>query len=223
MKHKVGDRVKVKSLDWYNFNKDDKGDVVCGRQIFVNEMSIYCGKTLTIERVSCGCFYGMVKVPFCWTDEMFEGLADEEQEIQIADGFEFRDENGNVIKTSKITLAKKKPKYPTSYEECCNIIKNPAIVTYGYRRDLIYNLQKLLICRDAYWKIAGDEMGLDKPWEPNWTDNNEVKFIIGVAENEIIKCYNGIAQYILAFPTSEMRDIFCENFKDLINECKELL
>ena len=28
---------------------------------------------------------------------------------------------------------------------------------------------------------------------------------------------------ILAFPTAEMCDVFYENFKDLINQCKELL
>ena len=28
---------------------------------------------------------------------------------------------------------------------------------------------------------------------------------------------------ILAFPTEEMRDAFYENFKDLIEQCKELL
>ena len=28
---------------------------------------------------------------------------------------------------------------------------------------------------------------------------------------------------ILEFPTEEMRDAFYENFKELINECKELL
>jgi hypothetical protein len=28
---------------------------------------------------------------------------------------------------------------------------------------------------------------------------------------------------ILAFPTEEMRDTFYENFKDLIEQCKELL
>ena len=218
MKYKVGDRVKVKSLDWYNFNKDDKGDVVCGRQIFVNEMSIYCGKTLTIERVSCGRFYGMVKVPFCWTDEMFEGLADEEQEIQIADGFEFRDENGNVIKTSKITLAKKKPKYPTSYEECCKLLNLTPYynIAYDYYRgEELDALYQLLVCRDAYWKIAGD-------WRPKFRFG-EKKYCIMTKDNKVISATVEETNRILAFPTSEMRNSFYENFKALIESCKELL
>ena len=69
---------------------------------------------------------------------------------------------------------------------------------------LLNCLTKLLICRDAYWKIAGEEMGLGKPWKPNWTNNDEFKFVIGVCENKITKNYSKIAQYVLAFPTEEM-------------------
>jgi hypothetical protein len=34
---------------------------------------------------------------------------------------------------------------------------------------------------------------------------------------------NCIANYLLDFPTEEIRDTFYENFKDLIEACKELL
>ena len=40
----------------------------------------------------------------------------------------------------------------------------------GYDAELIENLQTLKICRDAYWKIAGEQMGLGKPWEPDWKE-----------------------------------------------------
>ena len=120
----------------------------------------------------------------------------------------------------------KKKEYPKTYEECCKVMNyccNPVATKTTHKEELIRKFQFLLLYRDAYWKIAGEEKGLGKPWEPDWTNNNEVKFIIGVSENEIIKCYNGIAQYILAFPTEEMRDAFYENFKELIEICKELL
>jgi hypothetical protein len=38
--------------------------------------------------------------------------------------------------------------------------------------------RKLLICRDAYWKIAGEQLELDKPWEPDWSTESEVKYVI---------------------------------------------
>ena len=72
-------------------------------------------------------------------------------------------------------------------------------------------LNKLLICRDAYWKIAGEEMGLGKPWEP---------------QEGVIYCYMPNAPHyirsIFPFPTEEMRDAFYENFKSKIEICKEL-
>jgi hypothetical protein len=122
---------------------------------------------------------------------------------------------------------RRKPQYPKTYEECCDILQLEHTFVL---KDLTIDEEKLTDsfirlkrCRDAYWKISGEQMGLGKPWEPDWTNYNEYKFVIGVNENEIIKCYNTIAQFILAFPTEEIRDAFLENFKELIEKCKELL
>lgn len=81
-----------------------------------------------------------------------------------------------------VEYVKKQPQYPKTYAECCEVLGievdlwfvyediddnhiNPACISnYRMRRlDLYHNLEKLIICRDAYWKIAGDEMGLGKP------------------------------------------------------------
>ena len=65
-------------------------------------------------------------------------------------------------------------------------------------------------------------MGLGKPWEPDWNDETS-KFTISNKCNKIF--LNNTAWYaeVLSFPTAEMRDTFYENFKDLIESCKELL
>lgn len=52
--------------------------------------------------------------------------------------------------------------------------------------------------------------------------NNEY-FTIHTFNNEIVKSGTSHRNAILAFPTEEMRDAFYENFKDLIENCKELL
>jgi hypothetical protein len=93
----------------------------------------------------------------------------------------------------------------------------------GYKGDLMQAFQKLLICRDAYWKIAGKEMGLGKPWEPDWLNGEQDKYVLFTHNNAICSNRYVLGHNILAFPTEEMRDIFFENFKDLIDECKELL
>lgn len=140
------------------------------------------------------------------------------------DGYIFKDENGNVINATKIVLEKKKNKYPKTYEECAKVLLDRASVRndFGYKADLLVVLQKLLVCRDAYWKIAGEEMGLGKPWEPDFSTHEE-KFSISVFDRRVVCIVNQYDNIILTFPTREMRDVFYENFKSDIEFCKELL
>ena len=109
-----------------------------------------------------------------YADEVELNLGD--YEIEVRDG--------------KTYAVLKKSKYPTTYEECCEVI---GISRHDVEIDLphpyqqkMFNLFKLRICRDAYWKIAGEEMGLDKPWEPDW-DNVRTFYCIYNSENKIVK------------------------------------
>lgn len=142
-------------------------------------------------------------------------------QFECPDGYEFHDENGNVINTTKIVLEKKKT-YPKTYEECCKVLDiiDDRPIWHGYRSVQLKIFQKLLICRDAWWKIAGEKMGLGRPWEPG------EKKVFGIIRHhyKIQKLDEFVAgSTILEFPTAEMRDAFYENFKELINACKELL
>ena len=112
-----------------------------------------------------------------------------------------------------------KQKYPKTYIECAKILDCfSASYIDGYKNELLEKLQELLICRNAYWKIAGEAMGLGKPFEPCHTQK---RYIIRRAGDKIVKGFN--ISCVLEFPTTEMRDAFYENFKDLIEQCKELL
>ena len=79
MKHKVGEEVRVKSLDWYNKNKDENWDIIsCG---FTKLMSEYCGMTATIRRVSDS--YYKIDIDngnFFWNENMFE---DDKEKIEV--------------------------------------------------------------------------------------------------------------------------------------------
>jgi hypothetical protein len=66
-------------------------------------------------------------------------------------------------------------------------------------------------------------MRLGKPWEPDWEDENQKKHIISSWLGTIQDLEENFVSLPLAFPTEEMRDAFYENFKDLIEQCKELL
>ena len=242
MRFKVGDRVRIKSLDWYNENKTSEGCLVCGSSHINPEMICMLGKTVTISSVE-GNYYRIKEYAWNWTDEMIEGLV-EEEEIEfteedkywcdimsesdpttyvLPEGYIFKDENGNVINATKIVLEKKKKEYPKTYKECYQItglLKTSDI--YGYKNGLLFDFQKLLIARDAYWKIAGEEMGLGKPWEPGYTEKT-VKYCLRTNYGRIVQTRTSHDNHPFSFPTEEMRDAFKENFKDLIETCKELL
>lgn len=105
--------------------------------------------------------------------------------------YEIKEEDG------KTYAVRKRLEYPKTFEECCevlNISNNGDIVysgnwVYGgeYLEKLLAKMrsfQKLRICRDAYLKIAGEQMGLGKPWKPSKNDN---VYCIFRLKGEIVK------------------------------------
>lgn len=143
--------------------------------------------------------------------------AADEVEVILGD-YEF------VLKNGKTYFVKKKPKYPKTYEECCEIKHsdpNFYIDTHLYSNQL-GTLYRLLICRDAYWKIAGEQMGLGEPWKPDW-NHDTVKYVIFPYQYLYSIDKENYRNTILAFPTEQMRDVFYKNFKYLIEQCKDFL
>lgn len=97
MKYKKGDRVRVRSLEWYKkmlripsklFWIDKPNDffdgIRCGSRVFTDGMCKFCGKVMTIQEVGIK-FYLMEedKIGYEFTDEMIECLVDEPQEKMI--------------------------------------------------------------------------------------------------------------------------------------------
>ena len=81
LKYKVGDKVRIKSLDWYNENKDEYGFVDFSTSVFVPGMSQFCGKIVTIEDVfeeEDDVVYCMEGIDYDWTNEMIECKVEEE-------------------------------------------------------------------------------------------------------------------------------------------------
>lgn len=70
MRHKVGDRVKIKSIDWYKDNMDDNGYIFFGHHMFDEDMSKLCGKTMTISYITQYGVIAMVENEYYWTEEM---------------------------------------------------------------------------------------------------------------------------------------------------------
>lgn len=158
------------------------------------------------------------------------------EDNDFADKVELALSNRELIQEDGKWFVVKKKEYPKTYEECCKVLgfENTELVfgdDYSVintpkkqwkRLGLMNRFNKLLICRDAYWKLYGEEVGLGRPWEPD--SDTEVyniyhfRNIINISGSYCVGNSN-----ILEFPTAEMRDFFKENFDPDIEFCKELL
>lgn len=72
-KFKKGDIVRIKSLDWYNNNKDEKGNVsVTGYSCsFTKVLSEYCGKCFVIDEAGVKGIY-LNDIPYIFYEWMLE-------------------------------------------------------------------------------------------------------------------------------------------------------
>ncbi len=122
--------------------------------------------------------------------------------------------------------------YPKTWEEYCEIdhrnplaieVQMPFIgrlkrygdnVTEHYYSPAFEALAKLVELRDYY----------NGNWVPDWSETNTHKFVIErMYANEFNTGSTTMYPCILAFETAYKRDMFFENFKDLIEQAKELL
>ena len=90
MKYKPGDKVRIKSIDWYNENKDETGRVMFDYIGFCKEMTKYCGAVLTImtignQDIGSKQKYFMHETDHPWgfTDEMIEDIVDDEPQEKM--------------------------------------------------------------------------------------------------------------------------------------------
>ena len=93
-----------------------------------------------------------------------------------------------------------------------NIVSNGVIPTESLAKAVIA-LCKLLYLRDVY----------NGNWKADWNDNTSEKYVIIFINDKVGETDYLNYSKVLAFKTSAIRKEFLNNFKDLIEEAKELL
>ena len=218
--YKVGDKVKVlvkgydgfftiQDMGWYCVSKVIKYKI-CDFWLSAENLQPYKEETMEERK------YADLRLDVDQDDKLATEATIDGDKITAPENYLI----GKVTKVDNgvlVEFVKKQPQYPKTYEECCKVmgidsdnflsIRNLYLddgeeVTTNYEQDfldVLESLRQLKICRDAYWKIAGEQMGLGMPWEPMFSNP------------------------FLNFPTDEIRDAFYENFKDLIEDCKMFL
>lgn len=251
-KYKIGQKVRVKSLDWYHHNKDSFGSVRIGdkKPKFTYAMSKYCGLVLTIDDHSEyeGEYY-MIEDDgvFTWADEMFEGVVDDSQYHPDMSGRYYPDSEPDNI-----------DKYIMRFggNECK--IALPEGYLFVDREGNIIDTSVIMVTKKEV-EYPKDYDGccnvLDDDDKMSLWMMNELRKLVN-ARNAYWKIYgeaNGLGgswkpdweagcyviftkgdgtierdlqfgiNAILAFPTKELCDMFYERFISEIEQCKELL
>lgn len=216
--YKVGDKVKHEHFGSATIIGMGYSDNIVRYEVLFNEIKLW----LEAKAIQP---YKEENMSISEIREAITDCAEETIKLDIPKGYEFAgvDDDNQQVVFEKICS-----QYPKTYKECCKVLnydrEDYTINLHTCQNDTLFeSCYELYICRNAYWKIAGKEMGLGKQWKPNWEDEREYYYTIfynGVK----IEQYNCTDEYSpLAFPNSEMRDAFYDNFKDLLKQCKELL
>ena len=244
--YKIGDRVLVPEYEFeVRINNMIWNGVEIQYSVFTDEVEWYSAEELndfnntfiTMEDNKLPSKYyeetqskrDMEKTMFMLGHTLVPKKINDKLEYEITDGYEF-----DRVDNNKIILKPVKPKYPKTYEECHELMVQWKEYDCNPNSELIFcdapihDFCKIIVARNLYWKIAGEQMGLDKPWEPDYSEEFyeqgcPIKYVIYYTGTHITKERKCTPSYVLSFPTEEMRDAFYENFKDLIEECKELL
>lgn len=133
--------------------------------------------------------------------EISEANNQEEYIIKIPKGYKIKE-----VKESEIVLETIEPYIPKTFRECCVVLGLESNITVslfkneeiplGYLKT-IDKILKLIICRDAYWKV------LCSGFKPNKEE-----------EDNYFYCeYDGME---IPFPDRNSRDLFKENIKNII-------
>lgn len=133
--------------------------------------------------------------------------------------------------------------YPKNYYECCSVlgVYEQTYLKFGaYSKDvpkteedikirdyeekalsLVDSIRRIIICRDAFWKVIGLDKGLDGPWSPDWSDSDYYYCLNFNKEGTYT--FLSDQYHLLAFPNLDVCELFEKKFASLLSHIREML
>jgi hypothetical protein len=148
--------------------------------------------------------------------------------IEIPQGYEIDKEKSTF---ENIVFKEAKKELPKSWEEL-DIVKGYNTTTYGDINsttiNINYNIKNIFATKEqAEASIAMAQLSqlikvYNDGWVPDWNDD-EFKYCIYFIGNNIGKENLRNSRTFLSFKDEEIRNLFLENFKELIEQAKPLI
>lgn len=233
MKYKIGDKVRVKSLDWYNNNTSNDDFICCSNFMpFTQHMSLFCGCVLTIKSIERDNIYLVEENFNAWTEDMFEGLADYKENMKNMENMEFTLNDKiyiiDVEKAKEFGVLKEKDTRCKSWEDFIKKYLNGCGYSKGSRCSYpiyidVQLTQDESLALSAFSKLLKLRRDWIGEWNPDWFNGSVRKYYIEVRKNEFYIDYHYVNSRTFSFPTKEMAEEFLECFRSLFEQCKNLI
>ncbi len=147
--------------------------------------------------------------------------------IEIPNGFEIDKDNSTF---EQIVFKEIKKQLPESWEELqeiqgyfvCTMASIAKLHKDSKGLENVFATEEQAKASIALAQLSQLREVYRNGWVPNWLDD-KYKFCIELYANEINKDYYYSQNNFLSFQDKETRDLFAENFKDLIEQAKPLM
>lgn len=153
-----------------------------------------------------------------------------EFKIQVPEGYEIDKENSTF---EKIVFKKIEKELPKSWRELNNItgyyvdkdgkVYNCINFSTDYCNKNVFPTEEEAEACLALAQLCQLRDRYNDGWKPDWKNDRQLKYIIEIFYDDIVKRIYECRYKALAFKTEELRDKFLENFRDLIEIAKPLL
>ena len=158
LKFKVGDNVRVRSLEWYNDNKNNEGNIYgpYNEVNFINSMARYCGQVFQIKEIVNGS-YMMHDNIYCWKEWMLEDEVVKEKRVLTNEHIDLKEMDMETKELTKEEVFK----YLGSTKILCTSTEETAQVQEKlFELGVEWMLQGRKICKDKYLLFINERQQL---------------------------------------------------------------